>query len=321
MTRLDTIVDVPGIKVGHAQDKDALTGCTVILCGSGAVAGVDVRGSAPGTRETDLLDPVNLVNQVHAICLSGGSAYGLDAASGVMRYLEEQGSGLFVGVGIVPIVPAAVLFDLAIGSSSIRPDASMGYKAAQNASCEPVAIGNVGAGCGATVGKLAGFEHAMKSGLGSASVTLQSGVTVGAIVAVNAVGEVRDPKTGIVLAGARSEDGTLLDSLLLLQNEQMQFLKPGTNTTIGVIATNAKLTKAEANKVAQMAHDGLARTIFPVHTMHDGDTLFALSTGDINASVTMIGTLAADVLEKAVVRAVKEAAGAGGLLAYQDIYQ
>ena len=321
MTRLDTIVDVPGIKVGHAQDKDALTGCTVILCGSGAVAGVDVRGSAPGTRETDLLDPVNLVNQVHAICLSGGSAYGLDAASGVMRYLEEQGSGLFVGVGIVPIVPAAVLFDLAIGSSSIRPDASMGYKAAQNASCEPVAIGNVGAGCGATVGKLAGFEHAMKSGLGSASVTLQSGVTVGAIVAVNAVGEVRDPKTGIVLAGARSEDGTLLDSLLLLQNEQMQFLKPGTNTTIGVIATNAKLTKAEANKVAQMAHDGLARTLFPVHTMHDGDTLFALSTGDINASVTMIGTLAADVLEKAVVRAVKEAAGAGGLLAYQDIYQ
>ncbi len=318
MTKTGTIVDVPGIRVGHAQDANALTGCTVILCEQGAIASVDVRGSAPGTRETDLLDPVHLVNQVHAICLSGGSAYGLDAAMGVMRYLEEQGYGLQVGVGLVPIVPAAVLFDLAIGLSTVRPDAAMGYRAAQQASSEKTAEGNVGAGCGATVGKLAGFHRAMKSGIGSVSKELPGGVIVGAIVAVNAVGEVRDEKTGETLAGPRREDGSLQNSMTLLLEQPLRFIHPGTNTTIAVVATNAGLTKTEMKKVAQMAHDGLARTIYPVHTMNDGDTVFSLSTGGVKSNVDVIGAYAADVLAQAVVRAVKTASAAGGLPAYSD---
>lgn len=319
--RTDTLVDVPGLKVGHAENSAALTGCTVILCEAGAACGVDVRGAAPGTRETDLLNPVNLVNQVHAICLAGGSAYGLDAASGVMRYLEERGVGLPVGVAVVPIVPAAVLFDLAIGESHVRPDAGMGYEAAMRASRDSVREGNVGAGCGATVGKLAGFASAMKGGLGSASRTLKNGLIVGAIVAVNAVGEVRDPKTGQTLAGALGDDGTLLDSLSLLEVSSLNFIPPGTNTTLAVVATNANLNKVQMNKVAQMAHDGLARSIYPVHTMHDGDTIFALTTGGVDTNVDVVGAIAAGVLADAVIRAVKAAEGAGGLPAWRDLAQ
>ncbi|QSO51532.1 P1 family peptidase [Alicyclobacillus curvatus] len=324
----NTIVDVPGIRVGHADDAIGLTGCTVLLMKGGAVAGVDVRGSAPGTRETDLLDPVNLVSEVHAICLTGGSAYGLDAASGVMRYLEEQGVGLNVGVGVVPIVPAAVLFDLACGDPSVRPNADMGYKAALRADTDPVrpvAEGNVGAGCGATVGKLAGPFSAMKSGLGSASITLPNGLVVGAIVAVNAVGNVRDPDTGAWIAGARDENDAILSATELLtrfaspDRRGDHGLMPGTNTTIAVVASNAKLTKSEATKVAQMAHDGLARTIFPIHTMHDGDTVFAVATGHVDAMTDVVGALSAEVLAQAVLRAVKAAEGVPGLPAWRDL--
>jgi len=314
-----TLVDVPGVQVGHAEDPSALTGCTVVLCEAGGACGVDVRGAAPGTRETDLLNPLNLVNQVHAICLAGGSAFGLDAASGVMRYLEERGVGLPVGVGVVPIVPAAVLFDLALGDPHVRPNAEMGYQAATSASRDPVREGNVGAGCGASVGKLAGFASAMKSGLGSASRTLNHGLVVGAIVAVNAVGEVRDPKTGQTLAGARAEDGSLLDSLDLLESATLNFVPPGTNTTIAVVATNVNLNKAQMNKVPQMAHNGLTRTIKPVHTMHDGDTVFALATGGVDAHVDLVGAIAAEVLAEAVIRAIKTAQGAGGLPAWRDM--
>lgn len=308
-----TITDVPGIRVGHAEDTDALTGCTVVIAEDAAVCGVDVRGSAPGTRETDLLDPVNLVSHVHAICLSGGSAYGLDAASGVMAYLEEQGIGLDVGFGVVPIVPAAVLFDLSIGNPKVRPTRDMGYAAACLASKEPVAQGNVGAGAGATVGKLNGFSQAMKSGIGSASRVLPNGLVIGALVAVNAVGHVKDPDSGEILAGPRDEEGGIVDSLELMQQHAFSLIPPGTNTTIGVVASNAVLTKAEAKKIAQMAHNGLARTIWPIHTMYDGDTLFAMGTGQVKASIDLIGTLSAEVLAEAVVRAVRTAKPAGGL--------
>ncbi|GAX90179.1 P1 family peptidase [Effusibacillus lacus] len=314
-----TIVDVPGIKVGHAQNEAALTGCTVVLAEAGAVCGVDVRGSAPGTRETDLLHPMNLVDRVHAICLSGGSAYGLDAASGVMQYLEENGCGLDVGFGLVPIVPAAVLFDLSVGDPAVRPDKNMGYQAAAAASKEAVREGNAGAGCGATVGKLGGFANAMKSGLGSASRSLGDGLRVGAVVAVNAVGEVRDPATGKVLAGPRDGKGRIGNSLELMQQRAFFPIPPGTNTTIGVIATNADLTKAQANKIAQMAQDGLARTIYPVHTMYDGDTLFAVATGGVKENVDLIGAIAAEVVAEAVLRAVRMAQGAGGLPASRDL--
>lgn len=314
-----SITDVPGIKVGHAHNHRALTGCTVVLTEQGAVCGVDVRGSAPGTRETDLLQPTHMVERVHAILLSGGSAYGLDAATGVMQFLEERGHGLPVGVGLVPIVPAAVLFDLAIGNADVRPDKEMGYVAAQNASTDCAAQGNVGAGCGATVGKLAGLERAMKSGLGTASRTLPNGLVVGAIVAVNAVGEVRHPKTGQVLAAPRDDDGNLLDSLDLLVRMAHPPVFPGTNTTIGVVASNANLNKAQATKVAQMAHDGLARTIYPVHTMLDGDTLFAVATGGLDVPVDVVGAVSAEVLADAVVNAVKAAEAAGGLPSYQDL--
>jgi L-aminopeptidase/D-esterase-like protein len=314
-----TIVDVPGVMVGHAHEQEALTGCSVILVDQPSVCGVDVRGSAPGTRETDLLDPLNLVSVVHAICLSGGSAYGLDAASGVMQWLEEQNRGLDVGFGIVPIVPAAVLFDLSIGDSRIRPDRSMGYQACNQASRDEVQQGNVGAGMGATVGKLNGFDRAMKGGLGSASIRLDNGLVVGAIVAVNAVGHVIDPQTNEILAGPRDAEGKIVDSVELMKAYSFAPIPPGTNTTIAVVASNARLTKAEAKKVAQMAHDGLARTIRPIHTMHDGDTIFALATGDIQTSVDLVGTLCADVLAEAVGSAIKHAVEAGGLPAYRDM--
>lgn len=316
-----TIVDVPGVLVGHAQNEKTLTGCSVIMLEKPSVCGVDVRGSAPGTRETDLLDPINLVSVVHAICLSGGSAYGLDAATGVMQYLEERGIGLDVGYGVVPIVPAAVLFDLAVGDYRVRPDRHMGYEAAQAASRETVAQGNVGAGTGASIGKLNGFANAMKSGVGTASVILPNGLVIGAIVAVNAVGHVADPQSGTILAGPRDEQGTIRDSMEMMRQQAFAPIPPGTNTTIAVVASNARLSKAEAKKVAQMAHDGLARTIRPIHTMYDGDTIFAVATGEVEASVDLVGALSADVLAEAVIQAVKHAKEAGGLPSYRSYFQ
>ncbi|HEU0297217.1 MAG TPA: P1 family peptidase [Anaerolineales bacterium] len=301
-----TLTDVRGIEVGHAQDEEALTGCTVILCREGAVAGVDVRGSAPGTRETDLLDPINLVQKVHAIVLAGGSAFGLDAATGVMRYLEEQEVGFDMRTVKVPIVPAAILYDLDIGHASVRPDSAMGYLAASRASSAPPAEGNVGAGTGASVGKMRGMKYAMKSGVGMWSVNI-SGVIVAALVAVNAIGDVMDPQTGAKIAGLRS--GSTLD---WMKKGQARAASQS-NTVIGVVATNARLTKAEATKVAQMAQDGLARSIRPAHTMFDGDTIFALATGERQADVSMVGAFAAEVMAEAIVRAVKMAKSAGGL--------
>ncbi|MCM3766998.1 P1 family peptidase [Neobacillus niacini] len=312
------IIDVPGVKVGSAENTQALTGCTAILFEGGAVAGVDVRGSAPGTRETDLLNPVNLVDKVHAICLSGGSAFGLDAASGVMQYLEEQDIGLDVGVAKVPIVPAAVLFDLPYGDPKVRPDRQMGYEAATAATVEKFETGNNGAGCGATVGKLAGPAYCMKGGLGSASLRLENGVVIGAIVAVNPGGDVRNPETGEILAGPY-KDGELLDSIQLLQQNYRPTIPAGSNTTIGVVAVNAQLTKAEATKVAQMAQDGYARTIFPAHTMFDGDTIFVAATGGERVPVDVIGGLAAKVMAEAIVNAVKSAKSAAGIIAHKDL--
>src|SRR5512142_992659 len=308
MQQANAITDVRGIEVGHAQDEEALTGCTVILCRKGAVAGVDVRGGAPGTRETDLLDPVNLVEKVHAIVLAGGSAYGLDAASGVMRYLEEKKIGFNTGVAKVPIVPAAILFDLGVGRADVRPDSAMGYRAAASASSAAPAEGNVGAGTGASVGKMFGASLAMKAGLGTASMDIGGGVLVGALVAVNAWGDVIDPRTNEILAGLRSgkvgplrvgSKNYFADTLTMLKStvgRGVLNLAARANTVIGVVATNAILTKTQATKVAQMAQDGVARTIRPAHTMFDGDTLFALSTGTKKADVSAVGAFAAAVL-------------------------
>jgi len=320
-----TLTDVPGIEVGHAQDEEALTGCTVILCRHGAVAGVDQRGGAPGTRETDLLKPVNFVEHVHAVLLTGGSAFGLEAAGGVVRYLEERGIGFNVGVARVPIVPAAVIFDLALGRADRRPDATMGYRAAAAASRQPVAEGNVGAGCGASVGKILGMKQAMKAGVGSAAVRLSGGIVVGALMVVNAFGDVIDPRTGRIVAGARStrfgpvqigEPGGFVDTLELMKTgigrTLLQFVTRS-NTVIGVVATNARLSKAEATRMAQMAQDGVARAIRPAHTMLDGDTLFALSTGNKRTDLSVLGAVAAEVVAEAILRAVYQARAAGGL--------
>ena len=311
------ITDVKGIKVGHFTDSRRPTGCTVLIFEKGATAGVDVRGAAPGTRETDLLSPLNSVQQVQAILLSGGSAFGLDAASGVVRYLEEHGVGLHVGSAIVPIVPAAILYDLGVGDAKIRPTADSGYKACEAASSGKVAEGNVGAGAGATVGKIFGAKLAMKSGLGTASVRVgKTGIVVAAIVAVNAVGDVVDPKTGKIVAGARKTDGSgFLDSMVQIREGRQAELPVGGNSTIGVVATNVKFDKAQMTKIAQMAHDGLARTINPVHTLADGDTIFAAATGAISARANhgSIGALAADVMAQAVLRAVRSARGLPGL--------
>lgn len=306
------ITDVAGIEVGHDSDTRRPTGCTVVLARAGAVGGVDVRGAAPGTRETDLLAPGNLVQQVHAVLLAGGSAWGLDAAGGVMRWLEEQGIGLDTGHGLVPIVPAAVIFDLGVGAGRIRPDAEAGYRACTAARREAPAQGNVGAGSGALVGKLLGAERAMKGGVGTASVTA-AGHTVGALIVCNAVGDVLDPASGRLLAGARSADGrTLQDTRqALLQGLQARHALAGHNTTIGVIATDAVLDKAQAQRLAQVAHDGLARSINPVHTQLDGDTLFALGTGTSGrpADMLLLATLAAEATARAVVNAVHAARG------------
>ncbi len=303
-----------GIEVGHDTDPRRPTGCTVVIARDGAVAGVDVRGAAPGTRETDLLAPGNLVEQAHAVMLAGGSAWGLDAASGAMRWLEARGVGFDVKVGRLPIIPAAVLFDLLVGDASIRPDAEAGWRACAAASTQPPAEGNVGAGAGAAVGKLFGIDRAMKGGIGTASVTVE-GVTVGALIACNALGDVVDPDTGRVIAGARTADGLrLLDARrAILRGETLKPLLAGTNTTIGVIATDALITKPQAQRLAQMAHDGLARSINPVHTMSDGDTLFALGTGRAgrHPGMMVLGTMAAEATARAVVRAVQAATGLG----------
>jgi L-aminopeptidase/D-esterase-like protein len=317
------ITDVQGIQVGHFTDSRRPTGCTVLIFEKGATAGVDVRGSAPGTRETDLLNPTNSVQQVQAILLAGGSAFGLDAATGVVRYLEERGLGFHVGAIVVPIVPAAILYDLGIGDPKIRPTAESGYKACQNASSTVVAEGNVGAGAGATVGKLFGMKQAMKSGLGTASIRVgKTGVIVGAIVAVNAVGDVVDPKTAKIIAGARKPDGSgFLDSMAQIRDGRGVELPVGANTTIGVVATNVAFDKTQMTKIAQMAQDGLARTINPSHTLADGDTIFAVATGAISARVNRgaIGAIAADVMAQAVVRAVLRARGLPGLPAAADL--
>lgn len=316
------LTEVPGVKVGHFTDARRPTGCTVILTEEGAVGGVDVRGSAPGTRETDLLNPTNLVDKVHAVLLSGGSAFGLEAATGVVRYLEERKIGFNVGVAHVPIVPAAILFDLGVGDAKIRPDAAAGYKACEAASTARPAEGNVGAGAGATVGKLYGGKRAMKAGIGTASIKM-AGITVGAIVAVNAVGDIVDPATGRPIAGARTEDGkSLLNTReAILRGVLPASLLAGTATTIGAVATDAVLTKAQAQKIAQMAHDGLARTINPIHTMFDGDTLFALGTGKSGktGNPNLIGILAAEAMAIAVVRAARAARGIEGYPSANDL--
>ncbi|HRI17081.1 MAG TPA: P1 family peptidase [Burkholderiaceae bacterium] len=316
-SRSGSIIDVAGIAVGHFTDPRRPTGCTVILAERGAVAGVDVRGAAPGTRETDLLSPLNAVEQVHAVLLAGGSAFGLDAAGGVMRWLDERGIGVAVGPVRVPIVPAAILFDLWVGDPRIRPDAAAGYAACAAARTDTAAEGSVGAGAGASVGKLFGIERAMKGGIGQASVTVD-GVTVAALIAVNAIGDVVDPTSGATIAGARSADGLHLHgTMAALRRGEVppQLLTVGGATTIGVVATDAVLTKAQACKLAQMAHDGLARSINPVHTLTDGDTLFALATGACgrSANLTLLGALAADVTAQAVLRGVRQAVGLPGL--------
>jgi L-aminopeptidase/D-esterase-like protein len=315
-----TITKVTGIEVGHWTNLDAATGCTVIVCRQGAVGGVDVRGSAPGTLNTDLMRPVNLIQKAHAVVLSGGSTYGLDAAGGVMRYLEEQGIGFKTGVGVNPIVASAVLFDLAIGRSDVRPDSDAGYAACQNANDGPVEEGCVGAGTGATAGKLLGPSYATKTGLGSAARLIAGNIMVGAIVAVNPFGDVVDPTTGKVIAGTRDPKGQgFVNTMERLYGDLSQFtLGFPSNTTIAVVATDAVLSKEGANKMAQMAHDGLAQAIRPVHTMFDGDTIFAMATGQrvgVNADVSVVGAVAASVLAEAVLRAVHKATSLSGIQA------
>jgi len=308
------ITDIPGIRVGHDTNLEAGTGCTVILCDTPAVGGVDVRGGAPATRETDLLHPLHMVEEVHAIVLTGGSAFGLDAAGGVMRYLEEHSIGIDVGVAKVPIVPAAAILDLGFGSASVRPDAASGYRACEQATAEAIPQGNIGAGTGATVGKLLGPGFMMKGGLGSASTRMDDGTLVGAIVVVNALGDVIDPQTQQVIAGARNPLGGFIAS------------NPFDNTTIAVIATSANLPKDATNKVAQMAHDGIAQVIRPAHTMFDGDTVFALALGTASqpkeaattaSQVSMIGATAATTLARAILNAVRNASALHGVPAAQ----
>lgn len=314
------IKEIEGIKVGNAENVEAGTGCTVVICEEGATPGVDVRGGAPGTRETDLIRSENFVEKIHAVVLAGGSAFGLDAASGVMKYLEERGIGFDTGVLKIPIVASAILFDLAVGNPYIRPDFEMGYKACVNAEKGEFTCGNKGAGTGATVGKFLGIKRAMKSGLGC--YALQAGeLKVGAVVAVNALGDVFDPETGEVIAGLLDEKGekiistekVIIDGLGADKNVFQG------NTTIGVVITNAMLSKAEANKVASMAHDGYARAIKPVHTMFDGDTIFVMATGKVKVDPTSVGVLAVKAVERAIVRALKEAESAYGLKSYKDL--
>lgn len=295
---------IAGIKIGHTQNTTAMTGCTVILCEDGAVAGFDLRGSAPGTRETELLRPGFLVEKIHGILLTGGSAFGLDAASGVMQFLAEKKKGYNAGGFYVPIVPAAVIFDLHRGDGTVRPDREMGYKACENAVDQSVDCGIVGVGSGATVGKIAGNEFAMSGGLGYAVELLPNGIIVSAVVVVNSLGDVIDPGTGEIIAGALSPTGEFLDSVAAMKKMQNQSPLSRQNTTLAVVMTNGSLNKVQANKVAQMAQNGLARTIRPVHTMYDGDLVFALSSGDKQVDVNVVGEVAAECVSQAILTAV-----------------
>jgi L-aminopeptidase/D-esterase-like protein len=314
------ITDVSGVKVGHYTDKKAATGCTVVLCETGAVAGVDVSGSSPGTRETDLLRPGNSVEMVQAIVLSGGSAFGLDAATGVMQYLEERGFGYETSAGRVPIVPAAIIFDLNIGDSRIRPGASEGYQACLAAADTEVLEGCVGAGTGATVGKILGMGKAVKSGLGTASQKIPGDVVVAALVVVNAVGDVIEPGTGRILAGPRESDESGFLSTSELLKGQLKEAIPPPNTVIGVVATDARLSKVQASKLARVAQVGIARTIDPCHTMYDGDVLFAVSTGhDKEADINVLGAVAAEVVAEAIIRAIRKAETLAGLPAAKEV--
>jgi len=321
MENTNSIIDVGGIQVGHAQHTSGLSGCTVLLFEHPAIAGVDQRGGAPGTRETDLLRPMHMVNYIDAILLTGGSAYGLDAAGGVMRYLEEMGRGFPIENGVVPIVPAAVILDLGAADPATRPNAAMGYNACLNARhfCE---VGNVGAGAGATIGKLLGLEHAMKSGVGTASMEIVPGLYIAALMVVNALGDIYDPANGQQIAGLRSPETGKLTSTLdymqaLAKEEFARHLEDnqtmGANTVIGVVATNAKLTKEEVNKLAQMAQDGIAMTVRPAHTMFDGDTIFGISTRMVPADFNLVGAYAAKVVAEAILNAVRSARTFGDL--------
>lgn len=321
-----TLTSVSGLEVGHYTDLVNATGCTVVLCRGGASGGVDVRGGSPGTRETDLLQPMRRVDRVHAIVLSGGSAYGLDAASGVMQYLEEQGIGVRVVRALVPIVASAILFDLGLVTEKVRPGPDDGYAASQAAGSGPVAEGSVGAGTGATVGKVLGPERAVKGGIGGASLVLPDGNTVAALVAVNAVGDVVDHRTGQLLAGPRYPDRPGMESTVeaLLGVEQAATgdgAPPLSNTTIGVVATDATLTKEESNWLARVSHDGLALAIRPCHTPRDGDTMFAMATNHRNPpnDLTALGAAAVEVTAQAVIRAVVSATGLGGIPAISDL--
>lgn len=320
-TQKGSITDVPGIRVGHATDSEALTGCTVVLCDKPAAIGVAVRGGAPGTRETDLCRPAHpLVQQAHAVLLSGGSAFGLAAADGVVRYLQEQGIGFDTGVARVPIVPAAILFDLMVGSPAVYPDAAMGYAACQAASNGSVAEGNVGAGTGATVGKLLGVARCCKGGLGTASAELGGELVVGALVAVNALGDVVDPQTGQILAGTRKPVGRgFANTLDAMRTHLGKVALSIAHTVIGVVATNAVLDVSVANFLAGMAHDGIARAVRPAHTLLDGDTLFLLATGQVTADPNLVGAYAAEVVAEAIVRGVRAAQGVPGIPAASDL--
>ncbi len=314
------ITDIEGIKVGHAQDLEAATGCTVVISEEGVTAGVDLRGGAPGTRETDLLSPGNLVEKIHAVILAGGSAFGLEAGSGVMQYLEERDIGFDVQVTQVPIVCGAVLFDLTIGDYKIRPDKRMGYQACLNANDKECAEGSVGAGTGATVGKILGPERAMKSGLGT--YCIQTGdLQIGALVAVNCLGDVIDPETGETLAGVLDENmKTILNTeeIMVKGYAEMKNFFSG-NTTIGIIVTNARLTKSQAKKIASMSQAGYGRTMRPAHTMFDGDTIFTISTDRVDADVSVVGLLSARTMEKAVIRAIKQASSLCGFKCHSDL--
>ena len=316
----NTLTDIPGIRVGHATDLEGVTGCTVVICPSGTVGGVDVRGGAPGTRETDLLRPHNHVEEVSAIFLSGGSAFGLATGDGIMRYMEERSLGYWSGAGyLVPIVAGAILFDLPLGKQGIRPDAQMGYAACEAATDAPVQQGNVGAGTGCTVGKLRGKEFSTKTGIGSASIAIDDELIVAALVAVNAVGDVMD-ESGEILAGLRQspESNTFIGMTAILKAMARMTESPNSreNTVIGVVATNAKLSKAHTNKVAQMAHDGIARSVNPAHTMFDGDTIFAVATGEIPANPSVIGAFAAEVMAQAIRNGVRHATSLAGVRAW-----
>jgi L-aminopeptidase/D-esterase-like protein len=312
--------EIEGIMVGHEQDYEAYTGVSVLLCPEGAVGGVDIRGGAPGTRETDLLNPVNLVERVHGVFLAGGSAFGLDAGAGVMAYLEEREIGFDVQVAKVPIVCGAVLFDLAFGDPTVRPDREMGYRACCNANSRETREGNVGAGTGATLGKVFGMERAMKSGLGASALQVGE-LQVGALVAVNPLGNIWDPQRGAFLAGALDEEKrAVLDAEEVMASCWSKKGNPfAGNTTIGVVVTNAAFSKSQMCKMASMAQNGYARTIRPAHTMFDGDTVFALSTGSLEADLSVVGFLAARVMEEAVLRGVRQATTLGGLTSCSDL--